>query len=144
MQSSQFIYEYAGFNGVPSTCRFTFSKTITGLTICISDELPTNKGTSIRDFAEHLATHAYREVFAPNGTHVEEFIYLEHAPISPTSIEYYYSMVDCEWDDEGIQFIHPTRTTLTDEEVQTLLGQKKEEEPAAGGSLLQNSISVER
>lgn len=128
MQKPQFIYEYSGFNGAPSMCRFTFCKTVTNFTLCIADELPTNKGTPIREFAEHLATHAYREVFAPNGTHIEEFLYLEHAPISATSLEYSYALVDFDWDNEGMQFIHPRRTTLTDEEVQALLGQTKSEE----------------
>ena len=135
MQNSQFIYEYSGFNGLPSTCRFTFSKTITGLTLCIADELPTNKGTPIREFAEHLATHAYREVFAPNGSHVEEFLYVEHAPISATTLEYSYALVDFEWDEEGLQFIHPHRTSLTDEEVRALRGETNEAEQADGGSL---------
>ena len=141
MQKSQFIYEYSGFNGAPSSCHFTFSKTVTGLTLCIADELPTNNGTPIRDFVEQLATHAYREVFAPNDARIEEFLYLEHAPISATSLEYSYALVDFEWDEKGMQFIRPARTTLTNEEVAALLGdpkedRTKEEEPATDGSLL--------
>jgi len=130
MQNTQFIYEYSGFNGTPSTCRFSFFKTVTGLTLCIADELPTNKGTPIREFAEQLATHAYREVFAPHGAHIEEFLYVEHAPISATTLEYSYALVDFEWDEAGMQFIHPSRTTLTNEEIQALRGETKIEEQA--------------
>lgn len=142
MLKPQFIYEYSGFDGAPSICRFTFSRTVTGLTLCIADELPTNKGTPIREFAEHLATHAYREVFAPNGAHVEEFLYIEHAPISATSLEYSHALVDFEWDEGGMQFIHPTRTTLTNEEVQALIGETKEEEQADEGSLLSSDPTL--
>lgn len=90
-----------------------------------------------------MATHAYREVFAPNGAHIEEFLYVEHAPISATTLEYSYALVDFEWNEEGLQFIHPPRTTLTDDEVQALIGRAKEEEPADHGSLLQNSLLPE-
>jgi hypothetical protein len=125
MQSHRFIHEYLGFGGVPSSCRFTFSKTVTGLTLCIADELPSNTGTPIRDFAEHLATHAYRELFAPNGAHIEEFLYVEHAPPDASSREYSYALVDFDWDDEGLQFIHPRRTTMSEEEVAALIGQQE-------------------
>lgn len=123
MQNRQFIHEYQGFEGAQSSCRFTFSKTITGLTLCIADELPHNNGTPIRDFAEHLATHAYRELFAPNGAHIEEFLYIEHAPSEgDPSREYSYALVDFDWDEEGLQFIHPRRTTMSREEVAALTG----------------------
>lgn len=120
MQSRQFIHEYLGFGGAPSACRFTFSKTVTGLTLCIADELPSNTGTPIRDFAEHLATHAYRELFAPNGAHIEEFLYVEHTPQNAAGQEYSYALIDFDWDDEGMQFIHPRRTLMSDEEVAAL------------------------
>ena len=151
-KNSQSIYEFSGFNGAPSICRFRFSKTVTGLVLCIADELPTNKGTPIRDFAEHLATHAYREIFAPNGAHFGDFLYVEHAPISPTSVEYGYELVDFDWDSEGMQFVHPTRTVLTNEEIEALLGETEEdgagkaekvEEPSGNGSPVLNSVVVE-
>ena len=134
MQNRQFIYEYDGFGGAPSSCRFTFSKTVTGLTLCIVDELPSNTGTPIREFAEHLATHAYRELFAPSGTHIEEFLYIEHAPSDESGREYSHALVDFDWDEEGLQFIHPRRTTLTDEEVAALTGAAPiESEPIESG-----------
>jgi hypothetical protein len=128
MQNRQFIHRYEGFGGAPSSCRLTFSKTVTGLSLCIADELPHNSGTPIREFAEHLATHAYRELFAPNGTHIEEFLYIEHAPQGDASREYSYALVDFDWDDEGMQFIHPRRTLMSDEEVAALTGQEQNEE----------------
>lgn len=124
MQNRQFVHQYEGFNGASSSCRFTFSKTITGMTLCVVDELPQNTGTPIREFAEHLATHAYREIFAPSGAHIEEFLYIEHAPTGPASSgEYSYMLVDFDWDDEGLQFIHPRRTLMSGEEIAALTGQ---------------------
>lgn len=122
MQNRQFIYEYLGFNGVPSHCRFTISQTVIGLTLCVVDELPTNKGTRIREFAEHLATHVYRELFAPNSLHLEKFLYVEHAPKSDSSLEYSYALVDFDWDENGNQFIHPRRVVLSEEELHILKG----------------------
>lgn len=128
MPKRQFIHEYEGFDGALSSCRLTFFETVTGLTLCLVDELPVNTGTPIRDFAEHLATHAYRELFAPSGTHIEEFLYVEHAPADASRPEYSYALVDFDWDDEGMQFIHPRRTELTAEEVAALTGQAQSEE----------------
>ncbi len=127
MQERQFIHLYEGFGGAQSSCRFTYFKTITGMTLCVADELPQNTGTPIREFAEQLATHAYRELFAPNGAHIEEFLYVEHAPHDDASREYSYALLDFDWDDEGLQFIHPRRTMMSDEEVATLTGQNQSE-----------------
>lgn len=123
MQPRRFVHEYLGFGGVHSHCRFIFTQTVTGIKACIADELPSNSGTHIRDFADHLATHAYRELFAPNGTHIGDFLYIEHAPRSEASLEYSYDLVEFDWDDEGMRFINPRRTMLTDEEVAVLLGE---------------------
>lgn len=131
MQLRRFVYEYLGFRGAKSHCRLTFKRSVTGMTVCIADELPTNHGTPIQEFAEHLATHAYRELFAPNGTHTNEFLYIEHAPRSQTSLEYSYALVEFDWDGEGQQFINPRRTMLTDEEVAALLGEISEDEISA-------------
>jgi hypothetical protein len=122
MQRRQFIHEYLGFGGVPSSCRLTFSRTVTGLALCIADELPSNTGTPIRDFAEHLATHAYRELFGTSGAHIEDFLYVEHAPQDASSREYSYTLVDFDWDDEGLQFIHPSRTLMSEQEIAALTG----------------------
>ena len=133
MHNRQFVHEYLGFGGAPSSCRFTFSKTVTGLTLCVADELPQNTGTPIREFAEHLATHAYREIFAPSGAHIEEFLYVEHAPDDDVSgREYSYALVDFDWDEEGLQFINPRRTTMSQEEIAALTGHSQSEEAQQG------------
>jgi hypothetical protein len=124
MKLKQFVHEYSGYNGVPSTCRLMFYRAETGILIAIADELPTNSGTPIREFSEHLATQAYRLMFAPNEAHVEAFIFIEHAPASRAAVEYSYTRVDFEWDEGGQQFIHPERIPMTDEEVRELVGEE--------------------
>ena len=122
MKIKQFMHEYSGFGGVKSECRLAFYKAATGVTVAIADELPINTGTPIREFCEHLATQAYRMVFAPNGTHVKDFLYIEHGPTTPHESEYSYSLVEFDWEEEGEIFIHPQRTILTEEEVRELVG----------------------
>lgn len=109
MQNRQFIHEYLGFGGAPSSCHFSFFETVTGLALCIADELPHNTGTPIGEFAEHLATHAYRELHAPSGTHVEEFLYVGQAASEDASGgEYSYALVDFDWDEEVAARINST------------------------------------
>lgn len=123
MKIRQFVHEYKGYGGAESECRFEFYKTPTGMTVAIATELPSNAGTPIREFSEHLATQAYRLVFSPNVTHIGDFLYIEHGPKSRADIEYLYALVDFDWEEEGEQFIHPRRTVLTKEEVLTLIGE---------------------
>lgn len=124
MKLKQFVHEYTGYNGAASSCRMTFYKAATEATVVIADELPTSGGTPIREFAEHLATQAYRLIFAPSGAHIEEFLYIEHGPAAAGATEYSFSLVEFDWADEGEQFIHPRRTELTVEEVTELVGGK--------------------
>jgi hypothetical protein len=122
MKLKQFLHEYSGFNGVPSKCRMTFYQAETGATIVIADELPINSGTPIREFSEHLATQAYRSMFAPNAMHAGAFIFIEHAPASPEATKYSYTRHEFEWDEGGQRFIRPERIPMTEEEVRELVG----------------------
>jgi hypothetical protein len=125
MKQKQSVHEYKGYNGAESHCRLSFYSAPTGATVAVVDELPTNTGTPVREFAEHLATQAYRLIFPPNGIHAEDFLYIEHAP-EDGSTEYSYNLVEFDWEEEGEQFIHPRRTPLTEAEVRALIGEEQD------------------
>ncbi len=117
MKIKQYVHSYKGYSGVDSSCRMTVYRTATDMTVVLVDELPTNTGTSAKEFVEHLATQAYREVFGTNDSHVGSFMYIEHAPAAEQAGAFVYNRVDFDWDDQGLQFIHPEYIEMTVDEV---------------------------
>lgn len=121
MKLKQFMHQYEGYARVNSQCRVSIYKSPTGITIALVDELPTNHGTSIREFAEHLATQIYRMTFGANDAHVNDFTYIEHAPLASSQTTYVYQRIEFEWDYQSVGFIHPERFEMTLDEVREFL-----------------------
>lgn len=124
MHLRQAIHEYQGYNGQVSQCRLTFYRNSADISVVIATEIPINTGTPIREISDHVATQAYRLIFAPNAMFVDKFIYIEHAPVAQGETKYAYTRVEFDWDDEGLRFIRPERLVLSEAEVLELVGGK--------------------
>jgi hypothetical protein len=69
-------YNYKGFWNCDSCCDIEVHRRSDGKYVFVATELPDNPGTSVANFAEHLAT-AIRSQY---GLKPEELIWIEHYP----------------------------------------------------------------
>jgi len=69
-------YDYKGFWNCDSCCDIEVHRRSDGKYVFVATELPGNPGTSVTNFAEHLAT-AMRRQF---GLRPAEVIWIEHYP----------------------------------------------------------------
>jgi hypothetical protein len=69
-------HDYKGFWGCDSCCEIEVHRRSDGKYVFIATELPDNPGTSVTNFAEHLATAMRRQ----HGLKPEDVIWIEHYP----------------------------------------------------------------
>src|SRR5215470_19803845 len=69
-------YDYKGFWSCDSCCDIEVHRRNDGKYVFVATELPDNPGTSVTNFAEHLATAMRRQY----GLKPEEVIWIEHYP----------------------------------------------------------------
>ena len=69
-------YDYKGFWNCDSRCDIEVRRRSDGKYVFVATELPDNPGTSVTNFAEHLATAMRRQY----GLKPEELVWIEHYP----------------------------------------------------------------
>jgi hypothetical protein len=69
-------YNYKGFCGCDSCCDIEVHRRSDGKHVFIATEVPENRGTSVTNFAEQLATAMRRQ----HGLKPEDVIWIEHYP----------------------------------------------------------------
>jgi len=69
-------YNYKGYRGCDSSCDIEVHRRSDGKYVFIATEVPENRGTSITNYAEHLATAMRRQ----HGLKPEDVIWIEHYP----------------------------------------------------------------
>ena len=69
-------FEYRGFHGCPSVCDLDIRSLANGKTLVICTEVPDNRGTSVTNFAEELATLVCKQF----GIVPDSLVWVEHYP----------------------------------------------------------------
>ena len=69
-------HNYKGFWGCDSCCDIEVHRRSDGKHVFIATEVPANRGTSITNYAEHLATAMRKQ----HGLKPEDVIWIEHYP----------------------------------------------------------------
>jgi hypothetical protein len=116
------IFNYKGFWGCASKCRIRIYRN-GDKDIIIATELPDNPGTSVTNFAEHLA----KLVVLKFKLNLCRLVWIEHYPADRLYKEN-YSRVQFTLsvrDDGGFEFSAPEWSHLTKEEVEKLTGEKE-------------------
>jgi hypothetical protein len=103
------IYEFKGIAGAESVCDYLVY-TFNDLTYVVFTELNENKGTSITNVIEQLATEVYTEQL--QLTAVEDVTFVEHYEWPGDE---HYDIVALDWD--GEKFVHPKWRRVKPEEI---------------------------
>ena len=109
-------YDYKGFWGCDSCCDIEAHRRTDGKYVFIATELPDNPGTSITNYAEHLAS-ALRGQY---GLKAEEVIWIEHYPESKDRRKEDFDLVRFAGAEEGC-FRNPVWTRITEQAVDELI-----------------------
>ena len=109
-------YHYKGFWGCDSCCEIEVHRRSDGKYVFIATELPDNPGTSVTNYAEHLAT-AMRTQY---GLKPEEVIWIEHYPEAKDRRKEDFELVRFIAA-EGESFRSPVWTRITEEAADELI-----------------------
>ena len=109
-------YDYKGFWGCESCCDIQAHKRGDGKYVFIATELPDNPGTSVTNYAEHLATAMRRQY----GLKPQEMIWIEHYPEAKDRRKEDFDLVRFVATD-GDSFGSPVWTRLTEQAVDELI-----------------------
>jgi hypothetical protein len=112
-------YNYKGFWGCDSSCDIEVHRRSDGKHFFIATEVPENRGTSITNYAEHLAT-AMRKQY---GLKPEDVIWIEHYPEAKDRRMESFDLV--RFAVEGESFHTPVRTRITEQAVDELIAGKR-------------------
>ena len=108
-------HDYKGFWGCDASCDIEVHLRSDGKHVFIATEVPENRGTSITNYAEHLAT-AMRKQY---GLKPEDVIWIEHYPEAKDRRKESFDLV--RFAVEGDSFRTPVWTRLTEETVDDLI-----------------------
>lgn len=108
-------YNYQGFWGCASSCDIEVHLRNDGKYVFIATEVPDNPGTSVTNYAEHLATAMRRQ----HGLKPEDMIWIEHYPETERrkgvfDLVRFLGM-------EGDSFRGPVWTRITEQAVEDLI-----------------------
>ena len=109
-------YNYKGFWNCDSCCDIEVHRRSDGKYVFVATELPDNPGTSVTNFAEHLAT-AMRSQYALKP---EELIWIEHYPEAQNRRKEDFDLVRF-LGMEGDAFRSPVWTRITPQAVDELV-----------------------
>jgi hypothetical protein len=113
-------YHYRGFWGCDSCCDIEVHKRSDGKYVFIATELPDNPGTSVTNYAEHLATAMRRQY----GLKAEEVIWIEHYPEAKDRRKEDFDLVRFV-SIEADSFRNPVWTRITEQAVDELIAGKR-------------------
>ena len=109
-------HDYKGFWNCDSRCDIEVHPRSDGKYVFVATELPDNPGTSVTNFAEHLAT-AMRKQY---GLRPEEMIWIEHYPEAMNRRREDFDLVRF-LGMEGDSFRTPVWTRITEQAVDDLI-----------------------
>src|SRR6516162_6956535 len=112
-------YNYKGFWGCDSCCDIEVHQRSDGKHVFIATEVPANRGTSITNYAEHLATAMRRQ----HGLKPEDVIWIEHYPESRDRRKESVDLV--RFAVEGDSFRTPVWNRITEYAVADLIAGKR-------------------
>jgi hypothetical protein len=112
-------YDYKGFWGCDACCDIEVHRRSDGKYVFITTELPNNPGTSVTNFAEHLATAMRRQ----HGLKPEDFIWIEHYPEAKDRRKESFDLV--RFGVEGDLLRTPVWTRITEQAVDELIAGKR-------------------
>ena len=109
-------YDYRGFWNCDSRCDIEAHRRSDGRYVFVATELPDNPGTSVTNFAEHLATTMRRQY----GLKPDQVIWIEHYPEAKGRRKEDFDLVqflgvECE------SFRTPVWTRITEQAVSDLI-----------------------
>jgi hypothetical protein len=113
-------YDYKGFWGCDACCDIEVHKRSDGKSVFIATELPENPGTSVTNYAEHLATAMRRQY----GLKAEEVIWIEHYPEAKDRRKEDFDLVRFV-SIEADSFRNPVWTRITEQAVDELIAGKR-------------------
>lgn len=108
-------YDYKGFWNCDSHCDIEAHRRTDGKYVFVATELPDNPGTSVTNFAEHLAT-AMRGKY---GLRPDEVIWIEHYPEAKGRRKEDFDLV--RFQVEGDSFRTPVWSRITEQAVEDLI-----------------------
>ena len=108
-------YKYKGFWGCDSCRDIEVHRRSDGKCVFIATEVPDNPGTSVTNFAEHLATAMRRQ----HGLKPEEVIWIEHYPEAKDRRKKSFDLV--RFAVEGDFFRTPVWNRITEQAVDELI-----------------------
>ena len=109
-------YNYKGFWNCDSCCDIEVHRRSDGKFVFVVTELPDNPGTSVTNFAEHLATAMRRQY----GLRPDEVIWIEHYPEAKNRRKEDFDLVRFIGM-EGDSFRTPVWTRITEQAVDDLI-----------------------
>src|SRR5215469_18898412 len=112
-------YNYKGYRGCDSSCDIEVHRRSDGKYVFIATEVPENRGTSITNYAEHLAT-AMRKQY---GLKPLDVIWIEHYPEAKDRRMESFDLV-C-FAVLGDSFRTPVWTRITEQAVDELIAGKR-------------------
>jgi hypothetical protein len=112
-------YNFKGYWGRDSCCDIEVYRRSDGKHFFIATEVSDNPGTSITNYAEHLATATRRQY----GLKQEHMIWVEHYPESKSHRKQDFDLV--RFADEGESFRAPVWTRITEQAVNELIAGKR-------------------
>ena len=112
-------YNYKGFWGCDSCCDIEVHRRSDGKYVFIATEVPENRGTSITNYAEHLAT-AMRKQY---GMKPEDVIWIEHYSEAKDRRKESFDLV--RFAVLGDTFRTPVWTRITEQAVDELMAGKR-------------------
>src|SRR5215469_10586617 len=108
-------YNYKGYRGCDSSCDIEVHRRSDGKYVFIATEVPENRGTSITNYAEHLATAMRRQ----HGLKPEDVIWIEHYPEAKDRRKESFDLV--RFAVVGDIFRNPVWTRITEQAVDELM-----------------------
>src|ERR1700751_2580671 len=105
-------YDFKGFWGCDACCDIEVHRRSDGKCVFIASEVPDNPGTSVTNYAEHLATAMRRQY----DLKPEDVIWIEHYPESKSHRKEDFDLV--RFAVEGEPFHSPVWTRITEQAVE--------------------------
>lgn len=120
------LFNYKSFLGFSSICDVKIYQTETKV-IVIYTEIPENKGSSVTNATEIIATNVFNKLQFKLDIKPESIIWIEHYPVRGTdyaSVPESFDIVRFVWD--GVKYNNPNWTNSSKEEVEALIINAKE------------------
>ena len=112
-------YNFKGYWGRDSCCDIEVHRRSDGKHVFIATEVPENRGTSITNYAEHLATAMRKQ----HGLKPEDVIWIEHYPEAKDRRKESFDLV--RFAVVGNTFHTPVWTRITEQVVDELIAGKR-------------------